>query len=721
MNKRWQPEDQGSRPAAAPGPRATAGPPVRPNPRPRRSGSALSWLRPTRLVIALAAGILVGIVSIPDHYQSGPLAPAVLRAGVDSSLPAPSRLQTTGLNSTIRANWTPTTDSRSAWQLFSVWDGSRLVGEKVLSATAAAADGNGLVPNHAYMVAVQSMSASGQLSDPLTAKASTDRQSAMRNAAFFENFDDSASGPLDPNYFDVRLRDGSTTPENVDGRARVFVSEHHFHTELISGEGDAAVTIRPRGVFDFANRVGTFQFEVDMAGMQSIPGKWFEIHLSRHAPADAQFFGLATNDTYPDDVSFTIFRPVNATDPSHDQEAAISVNAGAFHRTFEGRSNNFTPKNVRVPVVLQVSQTSAEMFINGVSVAKASGFTLPFTQGDWTIAQRAFYAPRSPSFPQYLQLIHWQTVQFDGPAGGFSPVRKTYVAPGCPGAKNAFEFSCVVDAHGSTTLNIPDAISGITSARLQFNPFDDGSCSHGTYTVSALVNGHAVTAAAQPATPAGQGEHCYDNNLAFADVPVSFLKQGANTIKIGRQSDQVELEAAFDKPRVINVPAPQAAAILAVTNDNLLTGRPAGASTVDLTTYLFSQGADVPIPYTVTNRTGTETPWLSIVTPTSGTISSIATGGSLVPITVRIDFSKANKDPGNVIPGILEVTGGVYIAIGYDRGAPTYRYAIRSFTPLITEFNKSAIPDYHGTGGPSPTPTPAPSASPTPSPKPCQP
>jgi hypothetical protein len=92
-----------------------------------------------------------------------------------------------------------------------------------------------------------------------------------------------------------------------------------------------------------------------------------------------------------------------------------------------------------------------------------------------------------------------------------------------------------------------------------------------------------------------------------------------------------------------------------------------------------------------------------------------------VPITVRIDFSKANKDPGNVIPGILEVTGGVYIAIGYDRGAPSYRYAIKSFTPLITEFNKSAIPDYHGTGGPSPTPSPAPSASPTPSPKPCQP
>ena len=94
-------------------------------------------------------------------------------------------------------------------------------------------------------------------------------------------------------------------------------------------------------------------------------------------------------------------------------------------KTVVGKTNNFTPKNVRVPVVLKVSQTSAEMLINGVSAVKATGFTLPFTQGEWTITHRAFYAPRSPSFPAYLQLIHWQTVQFDGPGGSFSPVGTT--------------------------------------------------------------------------------------------------------------------------------------------------------------------------------------------------------------------------------------------------------------------------------------------------------
>jgi hypothetical protein len=724
MNDRPQPGDPGSRPEPGPAPR-----PRVPARRPR-----LGQLKRFQLVAALAVGALVGVLAATGHLQlrptgdvgkarqsahaspgappatgqpsptSGSAAPAVvtvpaaLRANVDPTLPMPTNLKTLGLSSTIRVNWTPATDARVAWQLVSVWDGETLMGEKVLGATATAADGNGLQPDHAYTVVVQSMGAGGKLSNPVAAAGATDRQGPMRNAVFFDNFEEAGAGALDPNYFDVRLRDGSTTPDGVEDRARVFVSEHHFHTELISGEGDAAVMIRPRGVFDFTNRVGTFQFEVDLAGVQSIPGKWFEVHLSRHAPTDAQFFGLAINqnDTYPDDLSFSVARPIDATDPGHVQAAAISVNAGGYQRTIEGRTNNFTPKNVRVPVVLKVSTTSAEMLINGVSVVRASGFTLPFSKGDWTITQRAFYAPRSPSFPAFLQLIHWQTVQFDGPGGSFSPVRKTYLGPGCPGVKLAFQMDCVVDANSAVTVNVADPVAGMTSARLLFNPFDGGSCDHGAYTVNALVNGHAIAVPTQPATPEGQGEHCYDHNLAYAEIPVSWLKQGGNVIKLGRQADQVEIEVAFNTPRVIGHPAVVPGPILSVTNDNLLSGRPAGASSVELTTYLFSQGGDVPINYTVVNKTGGLTPWLSIETPTTGTLRSIATGGTLVPIRVRIDFTKATKDPGNVVPGILQVTGNVYIAIGYDRTSPTYDYAIRTFSPLITQFDKNAVPDYHG-------------------------
>jgi hypothetical protein len=667
--------------------------------------------RPYWLTAALAAVVLIGALAIPDQFlvgRPGPSAtpgPALSTvrpqiSGTDSTLPPPANLKTTGLNSTLRANWTPASDSRVAWQLMSFWDGTTLVGEKVLAATASAADGNGLVPDRSYTVAVQSMTAAGALSTPATVAGSTDGQSAMANSVFFENFDGSAAGPLDPNYFDVRLREGSTTPEGVGDRARAFVSEHHFHTELISGEGDAAITIRPRGIFDFANRVGTFQFEVDMAAVQSIPGKWFEIHLSRHAPTDAQFFGLAAdnNDTYPDDLSFSVSRPLNATNPDDVQSATIAIDSGGVQKTVVGRTNNFTPKNVRVPVVLKVSTTSAEMLINGVSAVRATGFTLPFTRGGWTITHRAFYAPRSPSFPAYLQVIHWQTVQFDGPDGSFSPARKTYLAPGCPGQKVALHFDCTVDANAPLSIDIPEAVGGIASARLLFNPFDAGGCDHGAYTVNAVVNGHSIAVPTQPATPAAQGEHCYDQNLASVDIPPGWLTQGGNVVKLARQADQVEIEVAFKSPRVIPHPAAVAAPLIGVTNDNLLTGNPAGASAVDLTTYLFVQDANAPIDFTVANRTGALTPWLSLVTPTSGTLRPIATGGSLVPITVRIDFSKATKAPGNVVPGILQVTGNVYIAVAYDRTSPTYEYAIKTTSPLMTAFDKAAIPDYHGAG-----------------------
>jgi hypothetical protein len=671
------------------------------------------WVLSRGTVFIAIVGLGLATVQLLPPFQPRP---AAATPHVDATLPAPTNLRLTGLNSTIRANWTPAGAGRVAFQLLSIWDGDTLMGEKVLGATATAADGNGLQPGHRYTVVVQSMDSGGNLSNPLGADGSTDRQSPMRNAVFFENFEDSQTGALNPDYFDVRYDVGETQPEGVDGKLGVFVSEHHFHTMITSGTGQAGITIRPRGTFDFTGRTGTFQFEVDLAGLQDIPGKWLEIHLSRHAPNNAQAFGITTNDEYQDDVSFTFFRPENARDVKAVQTAAISVNTANFRKTFLGRTNNFTPKNVRVPVVLKVSQTSAEMLVNGESVAKASGYSLPFTNGEWTIAHRAFYAPRSPSFPQFHQLLHWNTVQFDGPNGSFSPARKTYLAPGCQGTKSLFSFTCSVEARQLVNIKIPDQVGSAKTARVLFNPFRDGD--RGAINVPATINGHAFTATSQP----GIQQHWYDDDLAYADVPASWLQQGNNVVQVGRKVDQVEIEVAFNQPRVIGRPAVTPGPLLGVTNDLLLTGKPANANTVDLTTYLFSQGSDAPINYLVVNKTGAKTPWLSVVTPASGTINSIARGGSLVPITIRIDFTKTDQDPGDVAPGILMVsdqdqshaTHGlsmVHVAVGYDRTSPTYHYAITSYSPLITEFNKAAIPDYHGDGSPTSTHTPSSSPS----------
>jgi hypothetical protein len=154
--------------------------------------------------------------------------------------------------------------------------------------------------------------------------------------------------------------------------------------------------------------------------------------------------------------------------------------------------------------------------------------------------------------------------------------------------------------------------------------------------------------------------------------------------------------------------------MLSVTS-NSLDIRSVDGSLQTKTTYLYSLGGASPVNYTLSMPSGSEAPWLTLNTPTSGTITSIPSGGSLVPITFTVDFSKvpANDDGEAVnIIGVLKVTGGtmpVYVGIGAQHENAYPFLATSGFSPLTTTFNKEAIPDYHGgSGGPSPTPTPTP-------------
>src|SRR5256885_36269 len=70
----------------------------------------------------------------------------------------------------------------------------------------------------------------------ISAPAATDPQSPMRNAAFFEDFNEPAGG-LDANYFDVRTSHGGDfRPASLGLEAlQVFNNENHFHTQIING------------------------------------------------------------------------------------------------------------------------------------------------------------------------------------------------------------------------------------------------------------------------------------------------------------------------------------------------------------------------------------------------------------------------------------------------------------------------------------------------------
>ena len=676
---------------------------------------------PTALVIAFHQQNQTA--STPHNHQS-----PTLSATINKNLQSPSNLTTLSLDSTIKANWTAPTDSKVVWQVFSVWDQNKmLISSKVLGNTATAADGNGLQTGAAYTIKVQSMDASGALSNPVTATATTDSQSPMKNAAFFENFNDTPAGDLNSNYFDVRTFDRPNHPVDpaVDyDKRQVFANERHFHTQVIGGEDSAGVFLRPRVPFDFANRTGTIQFEVDFPAILRVPGKWWEVDVSQDPISNEEQLGDTGSGNFSNSVVFGFFNQnpslFAASDPQQAVKSVnlpiIKVNINGTITVFKGTEPLYTPTNVRLPVVLKLSQTSAEMLVNGNSILKATGFTLPFTKGNVQFFHRANYgtkvtdAPFSPP-TQTVQLLHWETIQYDGPAGSFSPVMKTYIQPDCKPVVAYGDYANRINScgrmlplnGGSVTLPIPDDLSQAKTARLIFNR----TTTSGNGTVT--INGHttAIPMTSHPVPFDQVVDHSLE--LEAVNIPISWLKQGSDTFQFSfsdgnAKFTQAELEIAFNQRRVIGNPPVMPMTMLSATATTFRVERlTTDPMQLTGTTYLYSLGSAAPITYNAAVIT-TKTPWLKITSPTSGTINSPALGGGVTALTFSVDFSDyitpsdINFD-GNI--AIIKVTGGnmpQYIGVLRAYYGRTVHYGIIPPTafPLTTQFNKAGIPDYHG-------------------------
>lgn len=681
------------------------------------------WLFLGIRVLVLTLPLLVTLGLTRQEIRHG----AAGSPAINPNLQPPSNLTTLSLDSTIKGNWTPPKDPHVEWQVFSVWDqNNTLISSKVLGKTANAADGNGLQTGATYTIKVQSIDAAGALSNPITATATTDPQSPMKNAAFFENFDDSPPGALNYNYFDVRTNDRNRPGDIHLDKTQAFVNERHFHTQVIGGEGGAAVLIRPRIPFDFTNRTGTIQFEVDTPGDLRVAGKWFEVVVSKDIVGDDFSLGDIDSGEFADSVTFGFFRDGGGLDclASNPRKAAyclnqptIIVNIGGvrheFQAPFDRSKSFFSPPNVRMPVVIKLSQTSAEMFLNGVSVAKATGFTLPFTKGNITFAHRAGYGTKvatdifTPQFPTLaFQLLHWDTIQYDGPNGSFNPVVKTYVQPNCGSVVHmSHDYYDTVDncptfAPGeSVNLSIPDDLTQAKSARLIFN----NSLNTGSGT--AIINGHSV-----PMTVANHIDLDVPQTLTqqvdyIADVPLSWLHTGSNTIQLtydnaAARFTQVEMEVTFNQQRVIGNPPLDPPAQIGVTTSNFRAER-ITTDPMQLTnaTYIYNGGTSAPVTYNASVITP-EATWLTITSPTTGTLASPALGGGLTPLSFSVDYTNLNTITGlDGDIGVIKITGGVmpvYVAVIRQYFNLDTRHVTVTSFPLTTVFNKAAIPDYHG-------------------------
>lgn len=682
---------------------------------------------PVALVIAFYQQGLGGH-GVMDHSHQSPNGTPTQSAVINKNLQPPSNLTTLSLDSTIKANWTAPNDPKVAWQVFSVWGQNNvLISSKVLGKTATAADGNGLQTGATYTVKVQSMDAAGELSKPVSATTTTDAQSPMKNAAFFENFDDSPPGDLNSNYFDVRTFDRPNHPVDpaIDyDKRQVFVNERHFHTEVIGGEDSAGVFLRPRAPFDFANRTGTIQFEVDFPAILRVPGKWWEVDVSKDPISNEEQLGDTSSGNFSNSVVFGFFNQnphyFAASDPQQAVKSVnlpiIKVNINGTITSFTGTEPLYTPTNVRLPVVLRLSQTSAEMIVNGNSILKATGFTLPFTRGNIQFFHRANYGTKVTSAPynpptQTVQLLHWETIQYDGPDGSFSPVMKTYIQPDCKPVVAYGDYANRINScgrmlplnGGSATLSIPDDLSQAKTARFIFNR----TTTSGNGTVT--INGHptAIPMTSHPVPSDQVVDHSLE--LEAVDIPVSWLERGSDTFQF-RFSDgnarftQAELEVTFNQPRVIGNPPVMPMGMLSATTTTFRVERlTTDPMQLTGTTYLYSLGSATPIRYNAAVIT-TKTPWLKITSPTSGTLNSPALGGGVTALTFSVDFSDYTTPSDSNFDGdiaIIKVTGGnmpQYIGVlrAYYGRAVAYGIIPPTAIPLTTQFNKAGIPDYHG-------------------------
>jgi hypothetical protein len=647
---------------------------------------------------------------------------------VNPNLAPPSNLQVVRLDSSFHLNWTPSTDPLTQWHVVSVWDNASnpptLQQSKVVGRTAGVAQTNGILPDatRSYTLKVQAMDAQGNLSAPATAQANPDPQSPMRNAAFFENFNGSGNshGPLDPNYFSVRT-EHITNLDFADDRL-AFNNESHYHTQLIGAGPNGGMFVRPRVPFDFTNRTGTMQFETDIAPVQHSHGKWWTVHLTRNLPSLPSVFGLANGEEFEDSIEFAIYKGAAARTTEAFNIPVISVNIGGTVYSFEGDpfEGLMTATNVRVPVVIRVSRTSAEMFVNGVSAVRATGFTLPFTTGHWLFGHMNYGSDKvdwDQNPPTILQLAHWETIQYDGPTGSYNPLVRTYIQPGCDGS--------VDDGH-NVILDCPAFVdSGQRTNSFTFNIDGEANASlarsarlifYGSSARNLTVNINGNTGQATVAPDGGIMEQ-----VNVYDFPVNWLRQGSNQLTVTTTDSsldglaQFEIEVIFNQNRVMPTPPPALPShqMIALTSNNYRIEHISGNLVHTVTTNIYNAGSGLggPVTYNAEIVWGQE--WLNI-TPASGTVQQTALGGGVRALTIRADLSRVGNS-GEV--GIIKVNGGAmpaYIGIfALHNDAPSTFVTIDP-SHFINDFNKSAIPDYHGAGSPTFTPAPpAPTRTPT--------
>jgi hypothetical protein len=621
----------------------------------------------------------------------------------NTDLAAPTILSIVPLDNSLHVNFTPSNSPGVVYHVASAWIDGTQQQSKITGAHSTAIQLNGLTTGHTYTVLVQAMDSSGALSAPATSSATTQEQYPMPNSVFFDNFDVPA-GPLNSDLYDVRISEGADQrPTDLDlaEKFQAFVNEGHFHTQMIGSVERGELYIRPRVPFDFTNRTGTFQTEVDDAPVQhGGAGKWWEVHLVSSLPWSAEELGAGRGDDLRNSIEFSL-RESGDIGPVVNVPV-ITVNRNGNMTEFTGNATVASPTNIRMPLVLHVSHNQAVMEINGVPVVTATNINLPFDTGYWLLAHRTWYSGRDVTTqPQALQLVHWDTIQYDGPDGSTPNNVKAYLEPGCPGeivnvgftirGCDAFQFGSTRNTY-SVAYQLRESASDARFAQVVFNGYSDNR------KLDISINGH-VTHDVPVKDCRGPEGYCGGEVINTFVFPVSWLRQ-LNLVSFtgaARNDAQVlapELEITYNTPRPVpaqmgDMPMP----MIAATSMNMRVDRlNSDARFITATTDIYSLGSSFPLNYTAHVIAGSR--FLS-VSPEAGELDSPLYNGGVRHLTLTFDGDVRTDDDCEV--GVIRVDGGVmpvYIAAMWCNSGARTRPVFMPTPPLNTNFNRDAIPGY---------------------------
>src|SRR5437763_5522360 len=112
------------------------------------------------------------------------------------------------------------------------------------------------------------------------------------------------------------------------------------------------------------NQMRTFQTEFDVSATHHSEGKWPEVHFvdAAHIPWSSEEFGAGKGDDLTNSITFSVRGDDGG---STSNMPLIEANVNGVATTYRGNTPIFTPGNIRLPVVIKISRTRAEMYING--------------------------------------------------------------------------------------------------------------------------------------------------------------------------------------------------------------------------------------------------------------------------------------------------------------------------------------------------------------------